>query len=109
MSRYIYLPFDEKVKRLLDALTSQNDLVRRENKVKNNYVFITRYGTKVTSNQSHSNIQKRLNKYSREYGLKNINPHSLRRGFARNLLDKNANIALYEYMIYAKKRYHSVL
>ena len=90
----IHLPFDDKLKRLLEVLISQNEIVRRENKVKNKFVFITRYGDKVKNSQSHNNIQKRLNKYSKEFGIKNINPHAIRRGFARRLLDKNANIAL---------------
>ncbi|WP_332629168.1 tyrosine-type recombinase/integrase [Halalkalibacter flavus] len=90
----IHLPFDDKLSRLLEALMRQNRIVRRENGAKNDFIFITRYGEKVTSSQSHNNIQKRLNKYSKEYGIKNLNPHALRRGFARRLLDKNANIAL---------------
>ena len=33
-------------------------------------------------------------KYEREFGLANINPHGLRRGFAKRLLDKGVNIVI---------------
>ncbi|MEH7343701.1 tyrosine-type recombinase/integrase [Bacillus sp. JJ1532] len=36
---------------------------------------------------------KRLNKYSKQLCLKNINSHALQIGFAQNLLEKGANIA----------------
>ena len=61
--------------------------------VKNNYVFITKKGGVIPNSPTHYNIQKRLNKYSKEFGLRNINPHALRRGFAKSLLNKGANIA----------------
>jgi integrase len=56
-------------------------------------VFITKQGGIIATSQTHNNIQKRLNKYAKEYGLKNINPHALRRGFSKSLLEKGANIA----------------
>lgn len=91
----IYLPFDDVLCRLLEVLIKQNEIIRREHSVTNDYLFITKNGGKIASDiNNHNNIIKRLNKYSREYGLKNINPHALRRGFAKNLLRKGANIAL---------------
>jgi integrase/recombinase XerD len=90
----IFLPFDDVLARLLNVLIQQNDLVRRDNKVKNELIFITTKGTTVVSSPTNNVITKRLNKYAREFGLKNINPHALRRGFAKNLLKKGANIAL---------------
>ncbi|NMH69920.1 site-specific integrase [Bacillus sp. RO3] len=88
----ILLPFDDKLRRLLTVLVNQNSAIREEYKVSNEYVFITKQGSKVAKGQSHNNIQKRLNKYAKEYGLKNINPHALRRGFAKSLLNKGAHI-----------------
>lgn len=90
----IYLPFDDVLARLLNALIKQNDLIRRDNRVKNELLFITSRGMTVLSSPSNNIITKRLNKYAKEFGLKNINPHALRRGFAKNLLNKGANIAL---------------
>ncbi|MEH6922664.1 site-specific integrase [Bacillus altitudinis] len=90
----IKLPFDDFLKRLLEVLIKQNAVIRREYGKKNGFVFITKYGDAIATSPTHNNIQKRLNKYSRMYGLKNINPHALRRGFAKSLLDKGANVAV---------------
>jgi site-specific recombinase XerD len=89
----LLLPFDDTLDRLLRVLLRQNDAIRREHGVQNNYVFITKQGGVISNSPTHNNIQKRLNKYSKEFGLRNINPHALRRGFAKSLLNKGANIA----------------
>jgi site-specific recombinase XerD len=89
----LLLPFDDTSHRLLSVLVRQNDEVRREYGVQNKYVFITKQGGVISNSPTHNNIQKRLNKYSKEFGLRNINPHALRRGFAKSLLNKGANIA----------------
>lgn len=90
----LHLPIDDDLARLLTVLKRQNDVIRKECKEKNEFLFITQYGKPVSVSQSNNHIQKRLSKYSKEYGLKNINPHALRRGFAKNLLRKGANIAM---------------
>ncbi len=87
------LPFDDTLNKLLTVLIRQNDAIRREYFRKNEYVFITMQGGVIANSPSYNNIQKRLNKYARMYGLRNINPHALRRGFAKSLLSKDANIA----------------
>ncbi|MBT2660585.1 site-specific integrase [Bacillus sp. ISL-45] len=89
----LLLPIDGTLNRLLTVLLNQNEAIRTEYHRENNYVFITKQGGIIATSQTHNNIQKRLNKYAKEYGLKNINPHALRRGFAKNLLEKGANIA----------------
>ncbi|EOW9529815.1 tyrosine-type recombinase/integrase [Bacillus cytotoxicus] len=90
----IHLPFDEVLMRLLDVLMRQNDIIRKEHKVRNDYLFITKSGGRIATSPTNNNITKRLSKYAKDHGLKNINPHALRRGFAKNLLKKGANIAL---------------
>lgn len=90
----IKLPFDDLLKRMLEVLIQQNAVIRRGYGKKNGLVFITKYGDAIATSPTHNNIQKRLHKYSRMYGLKNINPHALRRGFAKSLLDKGANVAV---------------
>lgn len=90
----IHLPFDEVLMRLLDVLMKQNVIIRKENRVHNDYLFITKSGGRIATSPTNNNITKRLSKYAKDYGLKNINPHALRRGFAKNLLKKGANIAL---------------
>jgi integrase len=89
----LLLPFDDTLHRLLSVLVRQNDAIRQVYGVQNNYVFITKQGGVISNSPTHNNIQKRLNKYSKEFGLRNINPHALRRGFAKSLLNKGANIA----------------
>lgn len=71
----IKLPFDDYLKKLLEILTKQNTIIRREYGKQNSLLFITKYGDIISTSPTHNNIQKRLNKYSRMYGLKNINPH----------------------------------
>ncbi|MDT0161855.1 site-specific integrase [Bacillus sp. AG4(2022)] len=90
----IYLPFDEVLGRILEALMQQNDLVRADRKENNDYLFITKEGGMIASSPTNNNITKRLCRYAKDYGLKNISPHALRRGFAKNLLKKGASIAL---------------
>ncbi|WP_429717686.1 tyrosine-type recombinase/integrase [Bacillus rhizoplanae] len=90
----IKLPFDDFLKKLLEVLIQHNAVIRREYGKSNSLLFITKYGDVISTSPTHNNIQKRLNKYARMYGLKNINPHALRRGFAKSLLDKGANVAV---------------
>lgn len=90
----IKIPFGDTLKRLLEVLIKQNAVIRRGYGKQNSLVFITKYGDVIATSSTHNNIQKRLNKYAKMYGLKNINPHALRRGFAKSLLDKGANIAV---------------
>ncbi len=90
----IYLPFDGTLKKLLPILLEQNELVRKESKTNNDLLFLTKNGQKVVTSPTNNNITKRLARYSKDYGLKNISPHALRRGFAKKLLDKGANVAL---------------
>ncbi|MEI5905612.1 site-specific integrase [Bacillus spongiae] len=90
----IYLPFDEVLARLLEALIQQNEIVRKENNVHNDLLFITKNGGPVATSPTNNNIIKRLSRYGKDFGLKNVTPHALRRGFAKKLLDKGANIAL---------------
>jgi site-specific recombinase XerD len=90
----IYLPFDDILRQILVVLMQQNNLIRSDHRKNNDYLFITKDGGAIASSPTNNNITKRLCKYSQEYGLRNINPHALRRGFAKNLLKKGADIAL---------------
>ncbi|MBN9653885.1 site-specific integrase [Halobacillus sp. GSS1] len=90
----IYLPFDGTLKKLLPVLLEQNKLIRKESKTNNDLLFITKNGQKVVTSPTNNNITKRLARYSKDYDLNNISPHALRRGFAKKLLDKGANVAL---------------
>jgi site-specific recombinase XerD len=90
----LLLPFDDVLFRLLSVLIKQNHIIRTEYRKENNYVFITKYGDMISNDLTNNNITKKLNKYAKLHGIKNINPHALRRGFAKNLYNKGANIAI---------------
>lgn len=90
----IHLPIDDVLTRLFTVLLAQNEEVRQANGVRNDFVFITMHGGKIASSFTNNNIAKRLNKYMRDYGLKNINAHALRRGFAKRLYDRGEHIAV---------------
>jgi integrase/recombinase XerD len=90
----LILPFDDVLARLLSVLMRQNDKIRNEHNVRNTLLFITMFGGPIATSPTNNNIQKRLNKYARKFGIKNINPHALRRGFAMNLRKKGADITL---------------
>lgn len=90
----LILPFNNQIRNFLEVLINQNKKIRKEYKEDNEYLFITIKG-RFTSNSMTSNcIQKGLRKASVEYGLKNINPHALRRGFAKNLYTKSNDLLL---------------
>jgi len=90
----LILPIDEQIAYLLKILINQNNIIRNEYKESNDLLFITIKGTATNNSVTANAIQRQLRKYSIEYGIKNINPHALRRGFAKNLYDKSNNILL---------------
>lgn len=92
--KLLQLPINEKLAHLLQVLIQQNDKIRDYHNQMNENIFISQKGTSLTTKSTNNAISKQLNKYANQYGLENINPHAIRRGFAKNLLDKGANIAL---------------
>lgn len=90
----LILPFDKQLGYFLEVLINQNKKVRKEYNVKNNLLFITMKGTSTAKSLTSNSIQRGLRKYTNEFGVKNINPHALRRGFAKNLYMKSKDIVL---------------
>lgn len=88
------LPIDQQLADNLKRLIRENDRVRDFYGIKNDYVFITYKGRGINNTQGTNVISKRLSKYAKLYGLKNINSHAIRRAYAKNLLKAGANIAL---------------
>lgn len=93
--KYLKLPINEEVATILRILIKLNEGIRTHFSTDNKNVFITQNGLPMNSSKS-SNcaISKQLNKYSKRYNLKNINAHAIRRGYAKNLLEKGASVAL---------------
>lgn len=92
--RPIHLPIDRDTAILLNRLIAQNKEVRKRTKKRNDYVFITEKGRSMLSKSKNNAISKAISKYAKDLGLVNVNPHAIRRAFAKNLLRQGANIAL---------------
>ena len=88
------LPIDEQMAHLFQVLIIQNKKIRDNFNQTNKFIFITQKGKSLNTKSTNNAISKRLNKYSKDYSLVNINPHAIRRGYAKNLLNKGANLAL---------------
>src|SRR5699024_9726065 len=89
------LPIDQQVADNLRQLIKANDEVRSFKGTNNDYLFITARGDSIINNEIHTNvISKQLSKYAKEYGLKNISAHAIRRAFAKRLLNQGASVAL---------------
>ncbi|EIT85389.1 site-specific tyrosine recombinase XerD [Fictibacillus macauensis ZFHKF-1] len=92
--KILKLPLDDELLHLLKVLINQNNKIRAYYGQKNSYMFIGYKGTSLNTKSTNNAISKQLNKYAKKYGLNNINPHALRRGYAKTLLEKGANLAL---------------
>lgn len=87
------IPISQKLCNMLKILIQHNEKIRNHFKVNNDYVFINQRGNSI-KNESTNAVTKQLTKYSKKYGLQNINPHAIRRGYAKNLLNRGASVAL---------------
>ncbi|WP_313236130.1 tyrosine-type recombinase/integrase [Sporosarcina ureae] len=93
--KFLKLPIDEELMAILKMLIKLNEGIRHHFGTENRYVFITQNGLGMnTSKSSNCAISKQLNKYSKRFGLENVNAHAIRRAYAKNLLNKGASIAL---------------
>ena len=93
--KYLKLPIDDELADILRLLIKQNQQIRKHFKTNGTNVFITQNGLAMnTTKSSNCAISKQLNKYSKRFGLENINAHAIRRAFAKNLLDKGASVPL---------------
>lgn len=88
------LPLDNQLLKLLQILIQQNQKLRSHYNEQNKHVFISTKGTSLNTKSTNNAISKQLTKYSKRFGLTDINAHALRRAYAKNLLNKGANIAL---------------
>lgn len=95
--KVILLPFDKRLQKIFEVLFNQNSIIREEKRIENNFVFLTHQGKGIVNDESPKSnaIAKRLNYYKRKYGIENINPHALRRGFAKDIYKRsNGDLAL---------------
>lgn len=92
--KYLKLPLDNQLLHLYKVLIQQNNKVRNYYHEDNSFIFISYKGKSLNTKSTNNAISKQLTKYSKKYGLKNINAHAIRRAYAKNLLKKGANLAL---------------
>lgn len=93
--KFLKLPLDEELCEMLKMLLKLNEGISSYYGTDNRNVFITQNGLSMnTSKSSNCAISKQLNKYSKRFGLENINAHAIRRAYAKSLHDKGASIAL---------------
>ncbi|MGE7624474.1 tyrosine-type recombinase/integrase [Viridibacillus sp. NPDC096237] len=89
------LPIDDELAQLFKTLIHMNNGIRSYYDIENKYIFITQNGSPLNNSKSSNNaISKQLNKYSKRFGLENINAHAIRRAYAKNLLKKGASVPL---------------
>lgn len=88
------LPISNQLTQLIKALIEENNKVREYKKQDNTFLFISRNGKTLLRNGRTTTIQKRMVDYSNRWGLIDFTPHALRRGFARNLYNKGANVPI---------------
>ncbi|KGR91359.1 integrase [Ureibacillus massiliensis 4400831 = CIP 108448 = CCUG 49529] len=88
------LPIDDQLIQLFQVLIKQNRKIREYYGESNTNIFVSIKGTALNTKSTNNAISKQLTKYSKKFGLENINAHAIRRAYAKNLLDKGASIAL---------------
>lgn len=93
--KFLKLPIDKELAELFKVLIKQNDKIRSYYNTSNTNIIITQNGLPINNSKTSNNaISKQLNKYSKRFGLQDINAHAIRRGYAKKLLDAGASIAI---------------
>lgn len=93
--KFLKLPIDQELADLYKVLIKQNDKIRSYYNTENTNIIITQNGLPISNARTSNNaISKQLNKYSKRFGLEDINAHAIRRGYAKKLLDAGASIAI---------------
>ncbi|MEK5147985.1 site-specific integrase [Psychrobacillus sp. FSL K6-4615] len=93
--KFLKLPIDQELADFFKVLINQNDKIRSYYNTENTNIIITQNGLPINNSKTSNNaISKQLNKYSKRFGLEDINAHAIRRGYAKKLLDAGASIAI---------------
>lgn len=88
------LPIDDQLVNMYQVLIRCNDKLREHYGERNTNLFISSKATSLNTKSTNNAISKQLTKYSKRFGLENINAHAIRRAFAKRLHDKGASIAI---------------
>ncbi len=86
-------PITKKTAALFKILSEHNLTIRRENRIRNDYLFISAKGIGTSTQSGKRNmLRDRLRIYCERYNLDHMTPHDLRRAYSRNLYDKGATV-----------------
>lgn len=90
--KYLTLPISDRLKIMLSTLKKVNREVLEYNQVRigTGHVFLSSLANPMESRA----FSKRVKYYKERTGLENINPHAIRRGFAKRLLDNGLSVPL---------------
>ena len=93
--KFLKLPIDQELSELFKILIKQNNKIRNYYNTENTNIIITQNGLPINNSKTSNNaISKQLNKYSKRFGMEDINAHAIRRGYAKKLLEAGASIAI---------------
>lgn len=93
--KFLKLPINQELAELYKVLIRQNDKIRSYYNTEITNIIITQKGLSISNSKTSNNaISKQLNKYSKRFGLDDINVHSIRRLYAKKLLDTGASVAI---------------
>lgn len=90
--RRLVLPLPDKLTELLGILIKQNHAIADAKGFDTDLIFISKNGNSFAAQFSSNTFGKRLREYGKQFGIKNINAHAIRRGFSKRLLDEGVSI-----------------
>lgn len=90
--RKLVLPLPDNLTDLLEILVEHNREIIKEMHFDTDLIFFSRTGRGWLKENGNSEFCKRLLLYKKEFGIKNLTAHSIRRGFAKRLLNEGVSV-----------------
>jgi len=88
----LVLPLNKGLLDLLSLLIRQNNIITNELGYNTDLLFFTKQGHAFIDDDGSSTVSKRLHQYTKKYGIKHLNTHAIRRGFAKRLLNEGVSV-----------------
>lgn len=93
--KFLKWPIDDELATMVKILIKLNKRICQYYEIDNSNIFITQNGLSMnTSQSSNCAISKQLSKYSKWFGLENINANAIRRAYDKNLQNKGTSIVI---------------
>lgn len=90
--KQLVMPLPDQLTEILSVLIATDKAIITARELDTDLLFITRNGNGWLKSNGESGFSKQLYNYSKQYDLKNISPHAIRRGFAKRLLNEGVSI-----------------